>query len=578
MAGTLDEAVEVVGVNGSAVVGSRETEGAAQEIGNEGIVRRGSREIPLVHREHQHMLEVEAARFEHAHHLQSRRRLPVEGDAVAPQQLFEQAAERGASHVEAAAVDQGQEAVDGGVHAEVGFGIELFEKLFRGIVSLSPVPATDGFRPDSPGQAVEVFVCVERVFVLPFLHVQAYQRKGRRMVQWEAFRDVHLLHLWRQGVQYGLEQLFVTHYDGCPLLVGRQVSAEPRGHCPCLRVLCRGCDEVNLFLLPQVVEQLRAEGVGELRQVAPQEYPRLEAAVVAGIGHVVVPIEESPPLLLERAEERFLHPVEHVEADEGIRAALVGQRGGLIGQPFRHAAVERALVGQSVGGHRVVDSPVNGQQCLPHGQELPFHGRIVLRREIAEEVAEHALLLLVERSGGFECLDVAQVAEEAFGVGHVLVHVVEVGQQPFAPPVEKVERVVAVRLLAVDAVQAADGLDRVGHAERRESAEEFADGVVGWCPYGAVASGGQVIVQEKAGALVREYDCHVAKVVSETVEQVAGDQHKEWGHGRVRVLLQQRCSCRHTRGNRAATAFPWRPAGRGIRAPALHVRRVACRT
>ena len=92
MTGTLDEAVEVVSVDSRAVFRGREPEGTPQCVGYERIVVSGCGQIAFVHREYQHVFKIEAACFEHSHHLQARGRFPVKGDAVLAHHLPQQAA------------------------------------------------------------------------------------------------------------------------------------------------------------------------------------------------------------------------------------------------------------------------------------------------------------------------------------------------------------------------------------------------------------------------------------------------------------------------------------------------------
>ena len=94
MAGTLDEAVEIVGEDRRLALGHRHAEGTAQEVGDEGGIVGLLRQYAIVGREKYDAVEVEAARFEHTHHLQSHDGLSAEGNGGRSHHLPNEAAER----------------------------------------------------------------------------------------------------------------------------------------------------------------------------------------------------------------------------------------------------------------------------------------------------------------------------------------------------------------------------------------------------------------------------------------------------------------------------------------------------
>ena len=73
----LDEAIEVVSIDRRAPFGSREPEGFAQHVGDERVVVGRLRQRAFVDRQHEHVVKVQTARFEHTEHLQSHRGFAV---------------------------------------------------------------------------------------------------------------------------------------------------------------------------------------------------------------------------------------------------------------------------------------------------------------------------------------------------------------------------------------------------------------------------------------------------------------------------------------------------------------------
>ena len=96
--------------------------------------------------------------------------------------------------------------------------------------------------------------------------------------------------------------------------------------------------------------------------------------------------------------------------------------------------------------------------------------------EIAEEALYHGFLLGREVGHVVELMDVAQVGKHLLRIGHVLVDIVEVGEQKLSPGIEVVERLVDARRGHKALVKVADELDGVGHAARGLLPEEVADG------------------------------------------------------------------------------------------------------
>ena len=100
---------------------------------------------------------------------------------------------------------------------------------------------------------------------------------------------------------------------------------------------------------------------------------------------------------------------------------------------------------------------------------------------------------------------VLQVAEHLMGVYHVLVRIIEIAKEQFAPKVEIVQRFLALRVGAEHLVEFAHQFHRIAHFARRKVPEQIADADVCRRPNGRFGLLSQVFVEEKAGTLVREH-------------------------------------------------------------------------
>ena len=109
-------------------------------------------------------------------------------------------------------------------------------------------------------------------------------------------------------------------------------------------------------------------------------------------------------------------------------------------------------------------------------------------------------------------VQVFQVTEERFCIGHVLVCVVKVGNKHFSPEVKIIEGFFASGGFLENLVQIANQLYRVGNGQFGRLAEQFADADVGGRPDRTVAFLSQIFIEEQAGTLVREYNRNFRKV------------------------------------------------------------------
>ena len=77
---TLQQTVEIVGIDANLVFDRGKFVGMTDAVGNERTVVDATRQHALAARKQQHVVEVQVTRFEHAHHLQALGGLTVEGN------------------------------------------------------------------------------------------------------------------------------------------------------------------------------------------------------------------------------------------------------------------------------------------------------------------------------------------------------------------------------------------------------------------------------------------------------------------------------------------------------------------
>ena len=69
MLSTLDEAVEVVGIDSDLMLDCRQPKGLLEVVGDEAGVGDALRQVTLADAEHDHVVEVEGTCLEYTHHL-----------------------------------------------------------------------------------------------------------------------------------------------------------------------------------------------------------------------------------------------------------------------------------------------------------------------------------------------------------------------------------------------------------------------------------------------------------------------------------------------------------------------------
>ena len=213
----------------------------------------------------------------------------------------------------------------------------------------------------------------------------------------------------------------------------------------CLYIVGVCCGNSDVFAACKMVALFLFQGIGETGKVLAHKVSRLVKQVV-GVVLVVVPIEESLPFFFENVEQLGLHAVERVETNENVFVAGKLHCGAILND----IAVEHSLVGKALFAQALLVACVYGVEDLPGFCEFLFYFTFGLGLEIGEELLHCAFLFLVENVGcGAHCAQVFDICKELRRVGEVLVDIVKVFYEHFAPVVEIVERVVAARVFHI---------------------------------------------------------------------------------------------------------------------------------
>ena len=115
-------------------------------------------------------------------------------------------------------------------------------------------------------------------------------------------------------------------------------------------------------------------------------------------------------------------------------------------------------------------------EMTPQFEELPFECCLMIVGEVTEELPENALLLVGEIVDTIQLMQVAQVGKHLIGIGHVLVYIIEIGQQQLSPAIEMVERLLDTSALDETLVELANELHRVAYHQIRLLTVQVADG------------------------------------------------------------------------------------------------------
>ena len=195
-----------------------------------------------------------------------------------------------------------------------------------------------------------------------------------------------------------------------------------------------------------------------------------------------------------------------------------------------HFAEEHALVGQLLTTQSLPIVVVDVFEMVPEFQKSFFQLAVVVGTEILEELLECLDLLCRQIRSVVKLMVIAEVGKHLVGVGHILVEVVEVGQQQLSPSVEVVECLVDARLEGETPMEVGYQFDGVGNLQFRLLFKQFADGQVGWAPDGSARPSRQILVQEECCAFVGEYNGCLREVIAPFLQDVVCYKFKEVFH------------------------------------------------
>ena len=315
--------------------------------------------------------------------------------------------------------------------------------------------------------------------------------------------------------------------------VGRQVMFEPSAHTLCLCGFARGRDHFDLLDVSEIVEALGRQSIGEVAQIFLDEQSRFEAPTLVRIGiiAVVVPIEAGLPRLLHDFEQVLFGFVEHVETHHGVAIHIGRQGTALFRERIDHPPVECTLIGLAFGQQLRIETAVERQESIPQSAKAFAQFALVVGIKVGKETPDEFFLLVVEKAHVIQLFEFLKVAKQLRGVGHVFVHIVEVGQDAVGPAVEGVERKFVGRGIAraaqeihVVGVEPTHTVDGIVERYVREFAKKLADRHITRCPQRGVVGGvvHQVVIEKQTGAAVGE-DHHHAAQIGEVGAQILRD-------------------------------------------------------
>ena len=205
----LHETVEVVSINRRAAFGSGQAEGFAQQVRDERVVVGRLRQRTFVDRKQQHIVKIQAARLEHAEHLQPHGGFAVKRHRGLPNDLAHHTTQGAHAHFQSARGRNDTQAVEQGGHEIEGLGLQHIFKP-RGVEIRSPANFL-GPLVHARTQAVEHLDGRQRnAATFQIGEALFHQRVGFGVPERETLGDVHLMHPFRKHAQHGLKQILVA--------------------------------------------------------------------------------------------------------------------------------------------------------------------------------------------------------------------------------------------------------------------------------------------------------------------------------------------------------------------------------
>ena len=144
---------------------------------------------------------------------------------------------------------------------------------------------------------------------------------------------------------------------------------------------------------------------------------------------------------------------------------------------------------------------------------------------MTKEAFQRFSLVVVEIVEVLETLLVGDVGEDGLGVGKMLVDVVEICHQHFAPAPELVDGfgIISPKHFLHHAVKLADTFELVCNLNGGKTLEEVAHHAIAGSPNWFVAQKGKLTTKEHTSTFAREDDCHIAHIVREMRKHIGSD-------------------------------------------------------
>ena len=428
--------MEIIGVDGHLVFDGCQFVGVAQTVGNERRVVDAFRHVALVAGEQQHVVEVEVARLQHAHDLKTFGGLTVEGDAGLLDDLRDQSLQGVLRHRQVATALQVVETVDQHIGteqrllehriADVGttLGGHLAQELCQRLLVVADVFGI--------GMALEGAKEAGRTTLQLQVEPELDERGDGRLRERIARGDIHLGDLVGQAVDDGGQEVLVAEHDGRAATGGnagegaRRVTVgsgggivEPGADEAGLDIL-GGCgDNADVVLVAEVAIDGFRRGVEFVREVLEITADVLSGLVMLHVIVVEVPVEMRLALLLQVGEQLLFDLLQQIEAYEEV--VVVRERcdvsGSTVDSVTDDLAVEGSFVGQTLSGQTAVEVVVDVGKVAPQAEESLLQFGVVILGEITKEAANHLALFVGEIRNVVELVDVAQVGEDAVGIG-----------------------------------------------------------------------------------------------------------------------------------------------------------------
>ena len=253
-----------------------------------------------------------------------------------------------------------------------------------------------------------------------------------------------------------------------------------------------------------------------------------------------VPIEVGDALFLKLHQECLLGARERIEAHEDD--AAVGQIGAPFASDTLHdVARDHTLVAAPPVGELSAEIEVDVVQDVPDAEEGSAVAIVLgVGTEGGPEAADSFDLFRLEiREIFLELVEMAGVGEELACVNEIVVDIVEVAEQHFAPVDEIVERFLLLAASDIDMVEEEEHLQVIRRLERAELLEETVEGEDGRGEHRSAYGLRKVFAKEEASTAVGEDEGHLLHISTIGIIKTFGNLLKKGSHGQRKTKSEE---------------------------------------